>query len=50
MNAVQLSPPLAPVAPWNLETSFLDDGRLSHDRIVAGLPRARRTFDSSVSP
>jgi hypothetical protein len=49
-NAVQLSPPIAPVAPWNLETSFLDEGRLSLDRIVAGLPRARRTFDSTVSP
>jgi hypothetical protein len=50
MNAVQLSPPIAPVTPWNLETSFLDEGRLSLDRIVEGLPRARRTFDSTVSP
>jgi hypothetical protein len=49
-NAVQLSAPLAPVTPWNLETSFLDEGRLSLDRIVAGLGRARRAFDSVISP
>lgn len=49
-NVVQLSPPVAPLGPWNLETSFLDEGRLSLDRILVGLARARRAFDSSVSP
>jgi hypothetical protein len=42
-NSARWAVPIAPITPWNLETAFLDEGRLSRGRVAAGL--ARRSFE-----